>query len=140
MVGPLGVLSMGLIVVTTEVVEDIDGGCLGGAVGGSGSGHHQICKETSMVGPQGSVTGGFGSGHHFQRKVSMVGPLEDAVGRTSSNHHCLAIVVGVDVVDGRPPRRQYRSRERPPPNVVGYRWCNQAPSRDLNSISYPKGH
>jgi hypothetical protein len=67
------------------------------------------------------AVGGSDSGHHFHRKASMVGPLGDVVGRTSSSHHCLVVVVGVDVIDGRPPRRQYQSRERPPPNIVGRR-------------------
>jgi hypothetical protein len=28
--------------------------------------------------------------------------LGDAIGRTDSGHHCLAVIVGVDVADGRP--------------------------------------
>jgi hypothetical protein len=38
--GPLGVLTAGSTVTTTEV-EDVDGGPLGGASGKSGSGHHR---------------------------------------------------------------------------------------------------
>jgi hypothetical protein len=78
--------------------------------------------------------------HHFHHKGSMVGPLGDAIGRIGNNHHCLAVVVGIDVVNGRPPEMQYRSRERPPPYAVGRRWRNQVPSRDPKSIFYPKGH
>jgi hypothetical protein len=70
----------------------------------------------------------------------MAGPLADAVGRTGSNHHCLVVVVGVDVVNGRPPGRQYRSREQPPPNAIGCRCRNQPPSRGPNSIFYLEGH
>jgi hypothetical protein len=40
MAGPLEALSVGLAAATTEVQEDIHGGAPGGAVGGSGSGHH----------------------------------------------------------------------------------------------------
>jgi hypothetical protein len=36
-----GVLPMGLAVATTEVVEDIYGGPVGGVAGGSGIDHHQ---------------------------------------------------------------------------------------------------
>jgi hypothetical protein len=43
--GPLGVLPVGLIVVTTKVVGDVDGGPLGGAAGGFDSGHHRICRR-----------------------------------------------------------------------------------------------
>jgi hypothetical protein len=89
---------------TTEVVEDIDDGPLGGVADGSDS------------------------GHHFSLKALMAGPLGDAVGRTDNSHHCLATIAGVDVVDGRPPGRQYRSQERPPPSAIGRRWRNQAPS------------
>jgi hypothetical protein len=116
MVGPLGVLTVGSTAATTEVVGDVDGGL---PVGGASRS---------------------GSSHHFHRKALMADPLGDAIGRIDSSHHCLAVVVGVNVVDGRAPGRQYRSRERPPPNAVGRRWHNQAPSRDPNSISYPKGH
>jgi hypothetical protein len=41
MVAPLGVLSVGPAVATTKVKEDINGRPLGGAAGGSGSGHHR---------------------------------------------------------------------------------------------------
>jgi hypothetical protein len=41
MEGPLGVLRVGPTASTTEVEEDIDGGPLGGAAGGSGSVHHR---------------------------------------------------------------------------------------------------
>jgi hypothetical protein len=41
MAGPLGALSVGPIVATTEVEEDVDGGPLGGAAGGSNSVHQQ---------------------------------------------------------------------------------------------------
>jgi hypothetical protein len=40
MVGPLGVLSAGPAVATFEVEEEVDGGPLGGAAGGSDSDHH----------------------------------------------------------------------------------------------------
>jgi hypothetical protein len=116
MVGPLGVLTVGSAAATTEVVGDVDGGLPGGGC--------QQVRQRSPLSPQG-VDGG---------------PLGDAIGRTGNSHHCLAVVVGVNVVDGRAPGRQYRSQERPPPNTVGRRWHNQAPSRDPNSISYPKGH
>jgi hypothetical protein len=64
-----------------------------------------------MVGPPGDAAGRSGSGHHIRYKASMVGPMGDAVSRTDSSHHCLAVVVGVDVIDGMPLRRQYRSQE-----------------------------
>jgi hypothetical protein len=40
MVGPLGVLPVGLAAAITEAEEDIDGRPLGGVAGGAGSGHH----------------------------------------------------------------------------------------------------
>jgi hypothetical protein len=42
--GPLGVLAAGPAAATTKV-GDIDGGPPGGAIGRSGSGHHQIWKR-----------------------------------------------------------------------------------------------
>jgi hypothetical protein len=39
-VGPLGVLPVDPTVVTTEVEEDVDGGPLGAAAGGSSNNHH----------------------------------------------------------------------------------------------------
>jgi hypothetical protein len=39
--GPLGVLPACLAAATTEVGEDVDSGPLGGAIIGSGSGHHR---------------------------------------------------------------------------------------------------
>jgi hypothetical protein len=41
MVGPLGVLPVGLIAATIEVVEDIDGCPPRGAADGSDSSHHR---------------------------------------------------------------------------------------------------
>jgi hypothetical protein len=87
MAGPCGMLVVGPTIATTEVVEDVDGEPLGGAVGGSGS------------------------GYHFRRKASMVAPLGDATGRTDSRHKCLVVVVGADVIDGGPPGRQCRTQE-----------------------------
>jgi hypothetical protein len=40
MAGPLGALSAGPTVSTTDVENDVDGGPLGGATDGSGSVHH----------------------------------------------------------------------------------------------------
>jgi hypothetical protein len=41
MAGPLGALLVGSTVFTIDVEEDVDGGPLAGAIGGSGSDYHR---------------------------------------------------------------------------------------------------
>jgi hypothetical protein len=54
MAGPCGMLVVGPTIATTEVVEDVDGEPLGGAIGGSGSGYH-FRRKASMVAPLGML-------------------------------------------------------------------------------------